>query len=247
MSGHSKWHSIKHQKAAEDKKRGKLFSKLVREITVAARLGGGKTEMNPRLRLAIEKANSANMPKENIERAIKKGTGELPGISYVDVLYEGYGPQGVAVMVKVTTDNKNRAVSQIRRIFSENGGSLGENGCVSWMFKQKGFIAVSKESVSEEELLEKVIDLDVENVDSSDDEIYEVLTAPDNFSAVCDKLKERIKIEVAEVTMMPDTYIKLTGSDARKMLNLIDELEENDDVQQVYANFDISAEGMKEN
>ncbi len=247
MSGHSKWHSIKHQKAAEDKKKGKLFSKLVREITVAARMGGGKIEMNPRLRLAVEKANSANMPKDNIERAIKKGTGELPGTSYVDAVYEGYGPLGVAVMVKVTTDNRNRTVSQIRRIFSDNGGSLGENGCVNWMFKQKGFIAVSKASISEEELLEKVIDLDVENIDSSDEDIFEVLTSPENFSSVRDQLEKRIKVEAAELTMIPDTYIKLTGSDAAKMLKLMDELEENDDVHQVYANFDISAAEMREN
>jgi len=203
--------------------------------------------MNPRLRLAVEKANSANMPKDNIERAIKKGTGELPGTSYVDAVYEGYGPLGVAVMVKVTTDNRNRTVSQIRRIFSDNGGSLGENGCVNWMFKQKGFIAVSKASISEEELLEKVIDLDVENIDSSDEDIFEVLTSPENFSSVRDQLEKRIKVEAAELTMIPDTYIKLTGSDAAKMLKLMDELEENDDVHQVYANFDISAAEMREN
>ena len=243
MSGHSKWHSIKHQKASEDKKKGKIFSKLVREITVAARQGGGKADMNPRLRLAIEKANDANMPKDNIVKAIKRGTGELPGVSYIETLYEGYGPCGVAVMVEAATDNKNRTVSDVRKIFSENDGSLGESGCVSWMFKKKGFIAVSKKEISEEKLMEYVLELDVEDIDSSSEEVHEIITAPEGFSEVREKLKEKIDIREAELTMIPETYVKLEGRSAEKMMNLINALEENDDVQQVFANFDIDEDG----
>lgn len=245
MSGHSKWHSIKHQKAKEDKRKGKVFSKLVREITVAARSGGGDPSMNPRLRLAIEKANEANMPKDNIDKAIKRGTGELPGVSYTEVTYEGYGPGGTAIMVNVATDNKNRTASAMRKIFSDNGGNLGESGCVGWMFKRKGYISVSKESISEEDLMEKVIDMDVEDLKTSDEEFFEIITSPDKFRQVRDEIKKSINIENAEITMLPNTYIKLKGKDAKNMLKLMDALEDNEDVQSVFSNFDIPSEEME--
>ncbi len=246
MSGHSKWHSIKHQKAAEDKKKGKLFSRLVREITVAARQGGGNAEMNPRLRLAIEKANDANMPKDNILKAIKRGTGELPGVSYIETVYEGYGPSGVAVMVQAATDNKNRTASRVRKIFSENGGSLGESGCVSWIFSKKGFITVPKDKISEDELMEIIIDLDVEDIDSSQDEVYEILTPPEKFSQVLSEMEKRLDIQASELTMIPNSYINLSGKEAEKMIDLMNALEDNEDVQQVYANFDLKKEDIKD-
>jgi YebC/PmpR family DNA-binding regulatory protein len=239
MSGHSKWHSIKHQKAKEDKKRGKLFSRLVKEITVSARIGGGNPDMNPRLRLSIEKANDANMPKNNIDRAIKRGTGELPGVSYEEFMYEGYGPGGVAVMVAITTDNKNRSASDTRRIFKDHGGNLGENGCVNWMFKSKGIITISKDQVSEDELMEKIIKLEAEDLESDDDKLFQVVTSPENFTKVNNGLREEIPVEDSEITMIPNTYIKLSGKDAEKMIDLMEELHESEDVSNVYANFDI--------
>ncbi|MEA3506290.1 MAG: YebC/PmpR family DNA-binding transcriptional regulator [Elusimicrobiota bacterium] len=245
MSGHSKWHSIKHQKAKEDKKRGKLFSRLVKEISASSRIGGGDPGMNPRLRLAIEKANEANMPKDNIDRAIKRGTGELPGISYEEIMYEGYGPGGVAVMAAVTTDNKNRSASDIRRIFKEYGGNLGENGCVSWMFKSRGIITVPKDEVSEDKLTEKVIELEAEDLETGDEEYYQVITKPENFSKIDKGLKKEFEIEDSEITMIPNTYIKLSGREAEKMLDLMNNLEDYEDVNSIYANFDIE-EGMKE-
>jgi len=242
MSGHSKWHSIKHQKAKEDQKRGKIFSKIVREITIAAKIGGGEPGMNPRLRLAIDKANEANMPKDNIEKAIKRGTGELPGVSYTDVVYEGYGPGGVAVMVQAATDNKNRTASEIRRIFADHSGNLGETGCVSWMFKKKGYISISKKEISEDALMELVIELDVEDIKTEDDEYYEIITSPEKYSIVKDAIINAVTIADSEITMIPNTYIKLKGKDAKTMIRLMDDLEGNDDVQQVFANFDISSE-----
>lgn len=246
MSGHSKWNSIKHQKAKEDQKRGKVFSKLVREITVSAKLGGGDLSMNPRLRLVIDKANEANMPKDNINKAIKRGTGELPGVSFMEAFYEGYGPGGITVMVSVTTDNKNRTASEMRRIFSDHGGNLGEAGCVGWMFGKKGYIAVYKDKILEEELMEKIIALDVEDLNTDDEEFYEIITPPEKFQEVKDKINNFVKVENAEITMLPNTYIKLTGKDARSMLRMMEELENNDDVQSVFANFDISSEEMEE-
>ena len=246
MSGHSKWHSIKHQKAKEDKKRGLVFSKLVREITMSARQGGGDPSMNARLRLAIEKAGEANMPKDNIEKAVKRGTGELPGVTYTEAVYEGYGPGGVAVMVNAATDNRNRTASEMRRIFSDNGGNLGETGCVNWMFQKKGYISIDKKKISEEDILEHVISLDVEDVKTGDDEFYEILTDPLNFSSVRDRLSEIIELDNAEITMMPNTYIRLEGIEAKKMLKLMEKLEDNDDVQQVYANFDIPSHEMED-
>ncbi len=246
MSGHSKWHSIKHQKAKEDKKKGQVFSRLVREITVSARQGGGDPAMNARLRLAVEKASEANMPKDNIEKAIKRGTGELPGVSYVEVTYEGYGPGGVAIMVNAATDNKNRTASQMRRIFSDHGGNLGETGCLSWMFQKKGYISVGKEKIPEEELLEKVIDLDIEDLKTDEKNYYEILSEPEKFSQVSRGISEFVEADTAEITMIPSTFIKLSGREAKDMLRLMESLEENDDVQQVFANFDISSEDMEE-
>lgn len=244
MSGHSKWHSIRHQKAKEDKKRGKLFSKLVREITVAAREGGGDPDFNFRLRRAIERAKDANMPKENIDKAIKRGTGELEGVDYIEKVYEGYGPGGVAVIVNVTTDNKNRAVTQIRKIFNEHDGSLGENGCVSWMFKRRGFITIEKRLIDEDSLMEKLIELGVKEL-NVEDKYYEIMTEVDNFSEVQEKLKNFVSIDSAELTMIPNTYIKLTGKEAETMLKMMDALEDNDDVQKVFANFDIPTEEVQ--
>lgn len=244
MSGHSKWSSIKHKKGAADKKRGQLFSKLVREITMAARAGGGDPAMNARLRLAVEKASEANMPKDNIEKAIKKGTGELPGVNYTEVIYEGYGPSGVAVMVDAATDNKNRTAPEMRRIFSDHGGNMGETGCVNWMFHKKGYISISRDKISEEELLEKLLELEVEDM-KTEKESYEVFTSPEKFSEVSEEIKKFIKPETSEMTMIPTTYVKLTGKDARSMMKMMEKLDENDDVQDVFANFDISDEEMR--
>jgi YebC/PmpR family DNA-binding regulatory protein len=198
--------------------------------------------MNPRLRLAIEKANEANMPKDNIDRAIKRGTGELPGVSYEEIMYEGYGPAGVAVMVAVTTDNRNRSASDIRRIFKEHGGNLGENGCVSWMFKSKGIITIPKDEVSEDELMEKVIELEAQDLETEDEDYCQVITTPENFSKIDEGLKKEFKIEDSEITMIPNTYIKLSGREAQKMLELMNDLEDYEDVSSVYANFDIEQE-----
>jgi YebC/PmpR family DNA-binding regulatory protein len=245
MSGHSKWSSIKHQKGKADAKRGKIFSKLVKEITVAARQGGGDPSMNARLRLAVEKANGANMPKDNIEKAIKRGTGDLPGVSYIEAVYEGYGPGGVTVMVNVTTDNKNRIAAEMRKIFSDHGGSMGESGCVNWMYSKKGYISIPKNSITEEELMEKVLVLDIEDIKTDDAEYYEVITAPEKFDEVNGKIKEFAEADTAEVTMLPQTYVKIEGNDALKMLKLMNALEDNEDVQDVFTNFDISNEEMK--
>ncbi|MFC2061239.1 YebC/PmpR family DNA-binding transcriptional regulator [Elusimicrobiota bacterium] len=245
MSGHSKWSSIKHKKGKEDQKRGKIFSRLVREITVAAKNGGGDPSMNSRLRLAVDKANEANMPKDNIEKAIKRGTGEMPGVSYIEAVYEGYGPGGIAVMVQTTTDNRNRTASEMRNIFSDHGGNMGENGCVSWMFKQKGYILVTKDKISEEEFMEKIIEFEIEDFKTDDDEAYEIITSPEKFEEIEKKIEEFIEIEESEITMMPNTYIKLKGKDARNMLKMADAFENNEDVQSVFANFDISSEEME--
>jgi YebC/PmpR family DNA-binding regulatory protein len=245
VSGHSKWSSIKHKKGAADAKRGKLFSKIVREITMAAKAGGGDPAGNSRLRMVIDKANAANMPKDNIEKAIKKGTGELPGVTYIEIVYEGYGPGGVAVMVNASTDNKNRTAAVIRKTFSDHGGNLGESGCVSWMFKQKSYIQILKTSISEDDLMEKVIDLEVEDIDSSEEDYYQIITAPDKFSEVKSQISDFVEIADAEVTMLPNTYIKLSGNEARSMLKLMDELDDNEDIQSIFSNFDISREDIE--
>lgn len=242
MSGHSKWSSIKHKKAATDAKRGKIFTKLIKEITVAARMGGGDPETNPRLRTAIQAAKSENMPKDNIERAIKKGTGELEGVSYEESVYEGYGPGGAAVLIESLTDNKNRTVADIRYIFSKAGGSMGESGCVAWMFDKKGYIAVENKAVDEEALMEAALDAGAEDI-REDDSNFEVITAPEDFEAVKAAIDAAsIPYMVAEVTMLPQSTTFLKGKEAEQMVRLMDALEDCDDVQKVYTNADIPEE-----
>lgn len=244
MAGHSKWAQIKHKKAHTDAKRGKIFTKIVKEISVAARLGGGDPEGNPRLRSAIEKAKEVNMPSENIKRAIMKGTGEIPGATYEEVTYEGYGPGGVAILIEVLTDNKNRTVSEIRHILSKNNGSLGESGCVSWIFEKKGYILIEKSKVDEDTLMSIVLDAGAEDMKNDPkEENYEVITSPENLNAVKEAIERHgIPVSLAEITMLPKSYVPIEGSTADQMIRLIDALEDNDDVQNVYANFDIPEE-----
>ena len=238
MSGHSKWSSIKHKKAARDAKRGKLFTKLIKEITIAARLGGGDLNANPRLRTAVTTAKTQSMPNDNIDRAIKKGTGELGGAQLEQVTYEGYGPGGVAIIVEVLTDNKNRAVSEIRHAFSKNGGNLGAEGAVAWMFTKKGVITIAKSAAGEDKLTEIVLDAGAEDL-SDEGENWEVLTDPKDFEAVTEALKAaKITPEHAEVTKIASTYTKLEGSQANAMIRLLETLEDLDDTQNVYSNFD---------
>jgi len=244
MSGHSKWHSIKHKKGALDAKRGKLFTKFIKELTVAARTGGGDPDANARLRKAINDAKAGNMPNETIDRAIRRGTGEEEGVNYEELTYEGYGPCGVALMVQSLTDNRNRTVAEIRHIFSKNGGNLGENGSVGWMFEKKGYIVVEKSAKSEEELFELAIDAGADDL-RDDEDNFEIITSPDAFDAVLTAVKGAgIEPQVAEVEMVPQNYIKLEGADARQMLKLMEALEDHDDVQKVSANFDISEADM---
>lgn len=242
MSGHSKWAQIKHKKAATDAKRGKLFTRLIREITVAARNGGGDPEMNPRLRVAIAAAKSANMPQENIERAIKRGTGEIEGASFEEVTYEAYGPGGVAILIEVMTDNKNRTVAAIRHVFSRFGGNLGETGCVSWMFKKTGLITIPASGVNEDKLIEVALDSGAQDVRQEDD-YFEVYTDVFNLLDVKEKLeKSNFPIENAEITAVPQSYVHLEGKDAEKLVKLLSALEELDDVQKVHSNMDVPDE-----
>jgi YebC/PmpR family DNA-binding regulatory protein len=244
MSGHSKWHSIKHKKAAVDAKRGKAFSRVIKEITVAARLGGGDPTANSRLRTAIQNAKSINMPQDNITRAIKKGTGELPGVNYEEVTYEGYGPGGVAIMLEVLTDNKNRTVADIRHIFSKHNGNLGETGCVAWMFNKKGLIILPSEGVNEDRLMEIALEAGAEDINQEGD-TYEVTTDPDSMETVKEAIeKAGMSISEASVTMIPQSTVKLDKKHATQMLKMMDTLEDHDDVQNVYANFDIDEEIM---
>ncbi len=244
MSGHNKWSTIKHKKGAADAKRGQVFTKLIKEITVAARLGGGDPDGNPRLRTVVDKAKAENMPKDNIERAIKKGTGELEGVTYEEITYEGYGPGGVAVLVEVMTDNRNRTVSDVRSVFTKANGNMGETGCVSWIFSKKGLIVFSG-GTDFDKLFEAAIEAGADDVSDEGDQV-EVLTDPANFIEVREALnKAGFKPQSAEVTMIPQTMVKLEGKQAESMLKLMDKLEDNDDVQNVYANFDISAEDME--
>jgi len=240
MSGHSKWSSIKHKKGAADAKRGKVFTKLIKEITVAARMGGsGDPDANPRLRTAIAAAKSENMPKDNIERAIKKGTGELEGVNYEENTYEGYGPGGAAVFLESLTDNKNRAVADIRHIFSKCGGNMGENGCVAWMFDKKGYIVVERAAVDEDTLMEVALDAGAEDV-REDDSNFEVITAPEDFEAVKAAIDAKeIECLDAEVTMLPQNTTDLKGKEAEQMIRLMDMLDDCEDVQKVYTNADI--------
>ena len=247
MSGHSKWSQIKHKKANTDAKKGKSFTKIVKEITVAARSGGGDPEGNPRLRLAIDKAKEVNMPSDNIKKAIMKGTGELPGTTYEESIYEGYGPGGAAIMMEVMTDNKNRTVSEIRYILSKNGGNLGEAGCVSWIFDKKGYILVEKTKVDEDALMSIVLDAGAEDMKNDPkEENYEIITTPETLEVVKDAIKRnKIDISLAEVTMLPKNYVPLEGPAAEQMLRLIDGLEDHDDIQNVYANFDVTDDSLK--
>lgn len=246
MSGHSKWHTIKHKKGALDAKRGKIFTKLIKEITVAARTGGtGDIDANARLRKAVSDAKGQNMPNDTIDRAIKRGTGELEGVAYDEITYEGYGPNGVAVMVETMTDNRNRTVAEIRHIFSKNGGNMGESGSVAWMFDKKGYLVVDKAAKSEEELFEIAIEAGADDMQDGG-EVFEIFATPDNFEAVSDAVKAAgIEPQAAEISMIPQNYIKLEGQDAKTMLKLYEALDDNDDVQKVYANFDIDESEME--
>jgi YebC/PmpR family DNA-binding regulatory protein len=246
MSGHSKWSTIKHKKAAQDAKRGAMFTKVIKELTVAARMGGGDVDMNPRLRTAVLKAKAVNMPQDTMQRAIMKGTGELPGVHYEEITYEGYGPGGVAMIVTVLTDNRNRTVAEIRKIFSKNGGNLGESGCVAWMFQKKGLIVVDKDKVDEDELFTIALEAGAEDVRPAD-AMYEVITSVEDFEPVKQGITTKgIEPSSSEVSLLPQTTVRLEGSQARQLLKLMDELEEHDDVQNVYANFDIPDEVMAE-
>ncbi len=248
MSGHSKWSSIKHKKAATDAKRGKIFTKLIKEITVAARMGGGDLEANPRLRSAIAAAKGENMPKDNIERAIKKGTGELEGVNYEESIYEGYGPGGAAVLVESLTDNKNRTVADIRSIFGKNGGSLGENGCVAWMFDKKGYIAVESKSVDEEVLMEVTLDAGAEDIDTTDDEVFLIETAPGDLENIHKFLEEKsLEVKTASVDLVPQNKIEIDDiNKAKQVIKFIEALEDDDDIQNVFSNFDISDSVLQE-
>ncbi|HYA43374.1 MAG TPA: YebC/PmpR family DNA-binding transcriptional regulator [Syntrophobacteraceae bacterium] len=240
MSGHSKWATIRHKKGAADARRGKVFTKLIKELMVAARMGGGNPEGNPRLRAAVLAARAENMPKENIDRAIKKGTGELEGVNYEEMMYEGYGPGGVAVLVDILTDNRNRAASEVRHIFSRNGGNLGEAGCVAWMFNKKGSIVFDKNAMPEEELIDLALEAGAEDVKEQENQ-FEVITSPEDFANVKAAFDEKqIKYELAEITMSPQTTVPIEDpKSAQQLLRLMDTLEDHDDVQHVYANFDI--------
>ncbi|MBE0460977.1 MAG: YebC/PmpR family DNA-binding transcriptional regulator [Candidatus Aminicenantes bacterium] len=242
MSGHSKWHSIKYKKAAQDAKRGKIFTKIIRELSVAARTGGDDPDANPRLRKAISEAKAVNMPADNIKRAIMKGTGQLEGTTYEEVAYEGYGPGGVAIYVEALTDNKNRTVSELRHIFSRNGGNIGESGCVAWMFKRKGYIVVEKSKTPEEKLLEVILEAGAEDF-KEDGDNFEIFTPQEDYEAVVEALKKNnIEAFVSNVGYVPQNYVKLEGKQAQQLLRLMEELEDHDDVQNVWANFDIDEE-----
>ncbi len=244
MSGHSKWSTIKHKKGATDAKRGKIFTKLIKEITVAARMGGGDLNGNPRLRAAITAAKAENMPKDNIERGIKKGTGELEGVNYEETSYEGYGPGGVAVLVDCLTDNKNRTVADVKHIFERHGGNLGEPGCVAWIFEQKGLILFEKDQVDEDLLLETALDAGAEDINEQETQ-FEVISEPSDFEVVKMAIdKANLKYTLNEVTKIPKNVVDLGAKKAQQMLNLMQSLEDNDDVSHVYANFDISDEIM---
>jgi YebC/PmpR family DNA-binding regulatory protein len=239
MSGHSKWSTIKHKKGAADAKRGKIFTKLIKEITVAARMGGGDADANPRLRSAVLAARAANMPGDNVERAIKKGTGELEGVSYEEVNYEGYGPGGVALLVETLTDNRNRTVSEIRHIFEKHNGNMGASGSVAWMFTKLGVATVPKEGVDEDVVMEKAIEAGADDVKDETD-VFEIHCAPAEIETVAEQLKTAgLKVESAEVQMLAKTYVKLEGRDAEVMVKLMGALEDQEDVQHVWANFDI--------
>jgi YebC/PmpR family DNA-binding regulatory protein len=244
MSGHSKWSTIKHKKAAKDAKRGKIFTKLIKEITVAARMGGGDINANPRLRTAVLTARSNSMPSENIDRAIKKGTGELEGVTYEEIQYEGYGPGGVAIIAQVLTDNKNRTVSEIRRMFSKHGGNMGETGCVGWMFAKKGILTVDKSQVDEDRLMDVALDAGAEDV-RDEGEVFEVVTEPEDFEKVKERLdQEKIAVASGQISLLPKNTVDVDAKNVEQVLKLSEELEDHDDVQNVAANFNIPDELM---
>ena len=244
MSGHSKWSTIKHKKAMVDARRGKMFTKLIRELTSAARAGGGDPDVNPRLRTAVASAKGANMPNDTIQRAIQKGTGEIAGETYEEVTYEGYGAGGVAVLVDTLTDNKNRTVAEIRHLFARHGGSMGENGCVAWMFQRQGFLALDAASIDEDALLELVLEAGGDDVKTEND-LYEILTSPEAFEDVrSSREAQGLTPEVAEVTMLPQSTVSIEGKQAEQVLRLMEALDDQDDVRRAYANFDIPDDVM---
>jgi len=244
MSGHNKWSTIKHKKGAADAKRGKMFSRLIKEITIAARMGGGDPDGNPRLRTAINTARAANMPKENIDRAIKRGTGEIAGVNYEEIVYEGYGPGGVAIMLEALTDNKNRTVAEIRHIFDRFDGNLGESGCVSWMFDKRGVIEISGPGLSEDEVMELALEAGAQDV-KAEGATFEITSEPGDFEAGRSAVEAKgWKVELAEITMIPQNTVKLEGKKAEQMLKMMDTLDDQEDLQKVSANFDISEEEM---
>ena len=244
MSGHSKWSTIKHKKGRADAKRGKIFTKIIREITVAAREGGGDLNSNPRLRTAVAAAKAANMPADNIKRAVQRGTGELPGVNYEEMSFEGYGPGGVAVMLELLTDNRNRTTPEIRHIFSKNGGNLGENGCVSWLFTRRGLILVPRTpEMDDDEVMEIVLEAGAEDLDIEDEDYYRVFTSPDELHAVKERLETAgLEVEAAQMDMEPSSTTRLEGKAAQQMIRLMEAFEDQDDVQNVWANFDIDDE-----
>lgn len=245
MSGHSKWSSIKHKKAAKDSKRGRLFTKLIKEITVAARMGGGDVNANPRLRSAVLTARENSMPNDNIDKAIKRGTGDLEGVTYEDVQYEGYGPGGVAIMATALTDNRNRTVAELRKVFEKCGGNMGSAGCVAWMFHKRGVLSVEKTVADEEKVMEVALEAGADDVTDAGD-VYEIITAPDAFEAVKNALQTAsIATATAEVTMVPENTVAVSGKEAEQTLRLLEELDDHDDVQSVSSNADISQDDME--
>ena len=245
MAGHNKWSSIKHKKGAADAKRGKIFTKLIKEITVAARMGGGDPDANPRLRHAISQAKANNMPKDNLERAIKKGTGELEGVNYEEIVYEGYGPGGVAVLVECLTDNRNRTIAEVRHMFGKAGGNVGTDGCVSWMFDKKGLISVSREAADEDTLMELALEAGAEDFKEEADS-FDIITEPPDFDAVKDAVDEaQIKYDLAEITMIPQNMTKIEGKEAEQMIKFMEVLDDCDDIQKFYTNADIPDEAFE--
>ena len=238
MSGHSKWSTIKRKKGAADAKRGVIFTRISKDITIASKDGGGNPDMNPSLRLAIKKAKAANMPAANIERAIKKGTGELPGIKYEDFIYEGYGPSSVAIMIQVMTDNKNRTFPEIRNIMTKNNGSIGSSGCVNWIFEKKGTFEISIDNISEDNLMKILDNLSIEDI-IFEDEFYEILVAPDDFETVSNVFDENNINYDGEITLLPSNTVKISDSDLNKVVKLLELLEDHEDVQKVYSNFEV--------
>jgi len=246
MSGHSKWATIKHKKGALDAKRGKIFTRLIKEITMAAKSGGGDPEGNPRLRTAIAAAKAENMPADNIKRAMQRGTGELPGATYEEITFEGYGPGGVALLVEVTTDNRNRTVSEIRHVFTKGGGNLGEAGSVAWMFHKKGTIVVPKTAAKEDDLMNIVLENGGEDMNDDGDN-WEVITAPNAYEPVLEAVKKgNIQVVHSELGMVPQNYVKLEGAAASQMIRLLEAIEDHDDVQNVYSNFDVDQKQLEE-